>query len=357
MKIGILTFHCAYNYGAVLQCYALQTYLGKRGHDVHVIDYRPKAITNMYKICERKRLINRYFIRVITEWLLLCYRFRKNRKFEKFIKTQLFLAPVQSIFQKQYDVIIIGSDQVWNYNLTNGFDYFYWGKFEHPDSMMITSYAASMQDKWQSSFSQQIKNNLVNFSMISVRESALAAKLSELTERKIYRVVDPTLLLGADDWKKIAKLPHIEHPYLLLFQVENRNVKTEAIAKVIARQRGLQIVQFLTLVDCKTSRLALTTSPSEFLGFFQKASFVVCSSFHGTAFSLIFNKPFVSVRLGEGKDNRVGNLLESLNMEDHFVETIDLQNDYECNIDKEKFESLIKDSNNFISYIESGLNN
>ena len=354
MRIGILTFHCAHNYGAVLQCYALQEFLKHRGHDVCVIDYRPKAITSVYKLLTRKRIIRKNVFRVVKDLSLLFWRTKRYDKFENFINNKLQLAPVNTVLKNSYDIIIIGSDQVWNYNITNGFDKYYWGNFPHPENTRIVSYAASMQDNWPDELSPTIKKNLENFDYISVRESSLVRSLSKLTEgRRIYQVVDPTLLIDKEKWKSIAKKPKISRPYLLLFQVEGRNKKTEKIADELSKKNNLPIIRLTTSVDWHTSSKVRNTSPAEFVGLFMHASFVVCSSFHGTVFSLIFNRPFVSVRMGVGKDNRVGNLLQTFGLEHHFVDSIDMYADYQYNLDCNRFDTITAISKAYIKMLEN----
>lgn len=348
MRIGILTFHCAHNFGAVLQCYALQEFLKYRGHDVYVIDYKPKAITDVYRWFVLKRIIRKNLYRAAKELLLLYWKKKRYDKFEDFINNRLHLAPVESIMKNPYDMIVIGSDQVWNYNLTNGFDDYYWGNFPHPENTRIVSYAASMQDNWPEEISPTIRKNLENFDCISVRESSLAKKLSSLTcGRRIYQVADPTLLLTREMWASLAIKPQIFKPYLLLFQVEGRNKKTEQIAETLSQIKNLPIVRFTTLVDWHTTRNVQTISPADFVGLFMNASFVVCSSFHGTVFSLIFNRPFVSVRMGVGKDNRVSNLLQQLGLGNHFIDSLDYHNNYEYHIDSTKQEKMILNSDEY----------
>ena len=352
MRIGILTFHCAHNYGAVLQCYALQEFLTKKGHDVNVIDYRPKVITEVYKWFKKERIIRKNLFSALKELMLLPWKKRRYDQFRNFINCKLNLVPVGTITQKPFDVIIVGSDQVWNFNLTNGFDDYYWGKFPHPQGTIIISYAVSMQDSWPNEMSIRIKQNLENFSQISVRETSLATKLKEVSGgRNIFQVVDPTLLLNREDWDALAKESKVTKPYLLLFQVETQNEKAERIAQEMAKRKNLPIVRLSTLVSWETSHMVKNTSPEEFVSLFKNASFVVCSSFHGTVFSLIFNKPFVSVRMGVGKDNRVDNLLRQLGLTNHFVDVLNADSDYTYNSVSEGLKALKENSVDFINNV------
>lgn len=364
MRIGILTFHYAHNYGAVLQCYALQEYLKSAYSDaeVEVIDYRCPAIANGYKWHRGESLFSKNPLKSIKTSIRLLRNKIRFEAFETFIKTKLNLASVSTIFDNPYDIIIIGSDQVWNYNLTGGFDNYYWGEFKHPESTRIASYAASMQDSWSDNLSLKISTLLGNFNMISVRESTLAKKIQSLTGRQdIYHVVDPTLLIDSSKWNALAIKPHIKNPYLLLFQVEGNNPKTEQIAIQIAHIKKLAIVRLSTFVTRNTPWNLLATSPQKFIGLFKFADYIVCSSFHGTIFSLQFNKPFVSVKMGKGKDNRVGAFLNMIGLQHRFVDRYDTnieQSDYTPKISE--IEHIKELSQHFISDLikdEKGLDN
>ena len=321
MRIGILTFHSAHNYGAVLQCFALQQYLSKR-HDVYVIDYRPNSIVKGYHWFLWRRFVCKnplkMFVKSVREISLIRYRKKRFEGFNKFIENKIKLAEVSTIHSQPYDYIIIGSDQVWNYNLTNGFDDYFWGKIEIPTCTKIISYAASMHDSWPKEIDIQILDRLKNFTSISVRENQLALKLSKLLNKPIQTVVDPTLLLKKEQWELITRRI-IREKYLLLYQVE-QNQTTIDIAHKIANQLNLRLIAISAQVEGLNSKEIITSSPEDFVSLFRYANFVVCSSFHGTIFSLLFNVPFYSVRMGVGKDNRVASLLSDLSLENRFID-------------------------------------
>lgn len=357
MRIGILTFHAAHNYGAVLQCYALQEFLRSKGYEVEVIDYRLSAIVSGYHWYKSYRFIskNPYKLLKKTAYELRFIRKRKQRydAFESFIKKKMRLAPVEKIFSNPYDFIIIGSDQVWNYNLTNGFDPYYWGDFPHPPQTKIISYAASMHDNWPQSYDKTIIDKLNKFDSISVRETTLAEKLSLLLPNKeIHSVIDPTLLITKEQWDKISKRPSINYPYLFLYQVE-RSSKAEQIAQQIAREKNLRIVYLSALVDNINNKETIASSPEEFIGLFKYADFIICSSFHGTIFSLQFEKPFYSIKMGFGKDNRVGNLLSSLDKGDLFIDNYNPSRKYNHSIEnnKHKIEELRFNSYKYLNQV------
>lgn len=325
MRIGILTFHAAHNYGAVLQCYALQTTLENLGHSVSVIDYRNKQILKDYKIFDIHRFIMRNPISLIKRIIheISYYKIRKSRSlvFKTFIDNYLHLCPVNDIFDNPFDLIIVGSDQVWNYNLTGGFDAYYWGEIKRPKQTKIASYAASMQDSWSECYDNEIYKHLAKFDYLSVRENKLAVKLKRiLPTKKICTVVDPTLLLKVADWNKIAHSPEIGQPYLLLYQVDAIQT-AENIADVIAKERQLKVVKLFAETDKSHTPEVASSSPADFVGLFKHASFVVCSSFHGTVFSILYHKNFYSMKV-EGKNSRVETLLQAFGLESRMLSSL-----------------------------------
>ena len=149
MRVGILTFHCAHNYGAVLQCYALQEVLRGMGNEVEVINYCPSYLTDVYKVVNIHRVLSRNPLRMakrsIVEVLTLSNRIRRYRGFDRFINSWLTLSASRDV-TPDYDVYVMGSDQIWNPSLTHGFDGRFFGDFPFPkEGRKYVSYAASME--------------------------------------------------------------------------------------------------------------------------------------------------------------------------------------------------------------------
>lgn len=317
MKIGIITFHRASNYGAVLQCYALVTFLKQNGYDAEVVDYRARSIEATYKLFKFGSVHG-----FVSSLMHFCYRYKSNLNFRNFINTFLPLSP--QIYNsaseiKEYDILVIGSDQVWNKRITKGFDDVYWGNI--PNRKKIISYAASMGTEVE--YSKEdiniIRNNLKNFNAISVREQSLYNTICCLTEKSVNLVLDPTFLLSIDDYKKIAIKPSISN-YVLYYQMEyHKDTKTRVCE--IARQLGCQVV----VIGGKKEKYPIkynyfnsaSVSVCEFLGYIQNAKCVLASTFHGVAFSLIFNKDFYFV--ANGKTDRAKFLLESVGAKDRII--------------------------------------
>lgn len=328
MKIGILTFHCAHNYGAVLQCYALQEILKSFGYDVEIIDYRPSYILNYYKVFNFHRFTTRNPIKIIkssiNEILTIKYRLKRFQAFQSFIDEKFNLSKhiEKKDIPSNYDCYVLGSDQIWNPQITMGFDPIYFCYFKFPkNNKKYISYAASMETSILNEQEKTFyKNALQNFDEISVRENYLEKLLQPLTNKAIKTVLDPSLVADSAIWNSLAKRPSMNKKYVLIYQVRiDKN--TRRIAQIIANQLHTEVVEITASVDCrhlirKNSYQCL--SPEEFLGWIKYASCVVATSFHGIAFSIIFNKPFYSLKLGKG-DTRILSLLQNIQLEDRMI--------------------------------------
>lgn len=320
MKIGILTFHFARNYGAVLQCYALQRFLEDSGHQVQVIDYRPESLTKGYKVFDIKRFWGitpgKFYRKTSTELKVYQYRKARYQKFEDFVGSRLNLtSPVKGVDEfraDDFDLLIVGSDQVWNTRLTEGYDNMYWGKYRAQPERLV-SYAASGEDGFAAS--DQARQLLDAFTFISVREKSLADKMKALLQKEVYPVSDPTLLLRPEKWGELAENPGIDEPYLLYYQVRKSPYALEQ-ARQVAQERGLKFICLSAKSEDENSPEVASLSPEEFVGLFNNATYVVTTSFHGTAFSIIFGKDFLSADTTDGKGTRQKDLLSELGLED-----------------------------------------
>lgn len=329
MKIGILTFHCAHNYGAVLQCYALQEILKNIGHEVEVINYTPSYLTKEYKTFYWKRYVskNPYTLvkRVLSEIKLLNKRKERYNAFDQFVRKYLQLSPKYKKAKDippTNDIYIMGSDQIWNFNITRGGDPAYFGEFsfEKEDKIYI-SYAASMGKITSNNQEQKYLKKVLNkFDGISVREKDLQQHLQALTNKNIRIVLDPTLLLPQSYWDKILKRPKIEDNYILIYQVR-QDPNTTRIANIIGEKLNLKVIEITAYIREKgNTNIFETCSPEEFLGFIKYASFVITTSFHGTVFSILFKKDFYCIRLNDGGDGRSSSLLDILELSDRLIQ-------------------------------------
>lgn len=322
MKIGIITFQCAHNYGSVLQAYGLKEYLKSLGYSVNIINYRPGYIVNTYSKINLRYWLSRNpykcIIRLFVEFIVKPTRIKRWYAFEKFMNKYLELYPYNKNEKySDFYTLVLGSDQIWNPGLTGGkFDEVYFGG---KAKCNIVSYAASSRfeklSKQQKSF---FSDYLPNLKHISVREISLANLLQPLVNKEIITVVDPTLLAGRKIFDKIAVSPK-KKKYLLLYQIGQWK-ELNTLANKIAKKLNLEVIEIVSHPIIPKKGLVQTASPCEFIGYFQNASFIVTTSFHGLAFSIIYNKDFYCLKQNTNADLRLSSLLNKLNLGERFLE-------------------------------------
>ena len=300
MKIGIVTFHNSSNYGAVLQSFALQRALQKQTGDVVIVDYDNKFISKGLKRI-RLGLSLHYLYYAMQD----VRNFKKNSikiaKFKRFFKNRYLLTERMSkrrILKKGYplDLLISGSDQIWNPRLLKGFDRVYFGVF--PGVGARISYASSFGNYAfdDELYNKELKEYLSGYAKISLREKS--GLLTQVVGKEASEVLDPTLLLDANEWREYLELDRArgkQSGYLLVYALNDFD-HVISVAERIAEERGLAIYFIGNhKIRNKNVRVFCELGPEEFVAFFDGADYVVTNSFHGTAFSVIFQKQFVSV--------------------------------------------------------------
>ena len=328
MKIGILTFHNAYNYGAVLQAYALQTFLKQKGYNVQFIDYRNANVEKDYVLFKRKQILRKNVFYAAKYCINETYRYIKFKSFHKNVVSILNISsPIQGtddIKSMNYDVILIGSDQLWNTKITDGYDSFYWGFFPAGTSRKVITYAICMNVELLTDKDKEIiKRGLNNFSYLSVRESNLRNILESLSKKNIYMSVDPTFLLDRVSWKEVIEHNHsLPTKYVLVYAILESD-KVIKNAKKLADMKQMKLIIMKPIAEVKAFKgYYQPSSPFGFISAIAYADYVVTSSFHGLAFSLIFKKQFY-VMGDSGKNERMKSLLSNLDISERFIESID----------------------------------
>lgn len=324
MKIGILTFHRALNYGAVLQCYALMRYLQEHGHEVKIVDYRPDGIEKYRQFFPKDMVWKRqgFLMKLkgfLVSLLLLRKKIKARRAFDffldRYIPTTKRITKSNTACLNEFDCLIMGSDQVWSPTICDGFDPIYWGCFPHQNVKLIT-YAASIgghnyitEDMWQ-----EIGHMLNNYSAISVREEKLFSQIKERFLIQLSLVVDPTILLEKNHFDDIAIRPQVSD-YVLFFNLDTDPQAGEFALKIgeILQCKVISIVALQEFSHNKTGiEEIFSVTPQAFLGYFKYAKFIVTTSFHGTVFSVVFGKDFYSLKWEQS--DRAQNFLESLGL-------------------------------------------
>lgn len=325
MKVGILTYHNAQNYGAVLQCYALQQYIKKLGHDAIILDYRNERILLSYKLFRGRQLLVknpfRFLFRLCSELVLIKFRQKRRTIFDDFIQKKIVLEDFSEKIINTIDLVIVGSDQVWNVHLTDGFHNPYWGCFPFRYDGRLISYAASVGQFWSNADDGIAHKYLLNFSSISVREENAAKYIANLTCKTIEIVADPTMLLNTTQWDGFSINPLFPQKYVLLYEVR-RSHNALRIAKDIAKKNKIQLIRLPASIDRLSDIQYSNISPQEFLGYIKNAEYVICTSFHGTLFSIIFKRPFYAIYKNDGKNDRVENLLSIVNLKERIIDRV-----------------------------------
>lgn len=295
-KVGILTFQNALNYGAIFQTFALQSYLQKLGYDVEVINYKCKYTEKIYKpfYVSNGKILNAILRGVLFGMTIT----KKKKRFNRFsfnhisLTKEVYDIKELSLLSKKFDYIIAGSDQVWS-PISANFDAAYFLPFA--EDKQKVSYAASIGTNTVSSdIEKELKNRLDGFSCLSVREYSAKQLLQSIgIDKEIYVHVDPTLLLQEYEWNKMCSNRIIEDEYLLIFNVEKPKKDIE-FAKKYAFEHNLKIIYIndRTIKKDKAITYIKAPSPEDFLSLFKNANTVVTNSFHGTVFSIIFEKNF-----------------------------------------------------------------
>lgn len=356
MRIGILTFHRANNYGALLQCYALNRALNMLGHDAEVIDYRQPAIEKSYCKVGLQDINPLRPVRFLKS-LFLPQTLTRNIRYKRFLSfRKQFINCSEKIFSydnkliEGYDVIFIGSDQLWNSKWTNGLDDYYWGNFRHSVNTIIATYAVSMgKPEIDEDEKENIKHLLDNFDFLSVRENSLKSLLNNIINKDIKVTIDPTFLLRKEEWMKFVK-PE-KKKYVLIYPLIHTE-ETINIGKQIAKNHKLDYV----IIDYQSHWKPMKNhkqfvDPARFLNLIANAEYVVTSSFHGTAFSVIFERQFYSVVARGTTNTRISSLLRKFGLENRIISKEDFPSTMEIiayNNLKDRIDILVKKSMDYI---------
>lgn len=338
-KIGILTFHRAANYGAVLQAYALENAILKIDENVQVevVDYRCRKIEDSYALFNPntdnllKELLRMFFC-LRKRWVKRCI-------FDAFIDKYLILS--SKIYNRNsiktaendYDVFVSGSDQVWNDILT-GNDMTYCLDFVK-ESEKRYSYAASLGNTSGNKLVEaEYMSEIEKFRGISVRENETLVRMESLGRKDITVSPDPTLLLTKEKWLDFAKLgKKPDKPYILVYEL-TPGIKLVEFAKNLAAEKGMEILylneSYIRFRELKHLR---GVTPVDFVSLIANAGYMVTNSFHGTVFSVLCNTNFfVETEAEKSVNNRILHLLDIFQLQsrdisrnDGLAESIDWQ--------------------------------
>lgn len=327
-KVGIMTlYHKTYNYGAQLQAYALQKSVEKLGYECELINFQWSGIRTIMNYESGGKNVGRF------------------RAFSQAIPHSVRLYTPYNIEEcaDDYDIFICGSDQIWGANLN--MPVFVLPQITLsfvPEDKTKIAYAASMGGSVATErIRDALASSVARLDAISVRETSAIPFMSEMTGRQVTAVLDPTLLLPADEWRTVL-IPEDAGKYILVYSI-GKNVILDAAAKSLSEKLGYEVFS-LSYTDSDTA------GPKEFLGLIDNAEFVLTNSFHGTVFSILFHKQFLAFSVDTSspefsKNVRIIDLLHSVNLKDRFINdtTVDVEKRLTDTIDYNSVERILHD--------------
>ena len=357
MKVFVITNSSINNYGAILQAFALQKKLVELGADSYVLRKVDPPRSKLQKV-------KAFFTPKEHYTLKDNLHIRKSRKqySKKKAKLNLFYSSnikskvchsleEATILTSGVDAMIAGSDQIWSptAHMLSDFTTLQFGG----DYIRRYSYAASVGATYYDSASEQtLREGLKRFSSISVRESSTVHLVSSLTEKQVHQNIDPTLLYDESFWNNYVSERIIEKPYVFVYMLRPEPL-TLNVAKHVASKMGKDLYVISNRIIEGVNNIT-DAGLEDWLSYIKYADYVVTNSFHGTAFSVLFKKRFLSVSIA-GSGMRVSDLLDSVDLSDRIIESEnDLSKIYQS-IDWEHVETYLdryrKDATNYLKEI------
>jgi len=332
MKIGILTVPFNNNYGGFLQAYALKTVLEKMGHNVLFIN-RQRNPSKSLKFLGYRLLVKLHLIK----------DFIGDKKREISANTDVFkkkyLSPISPAYYSSkelkdclkygLDLLIVGSDQVWRYKYSlDSIDDFYFGFISGDNPIPRISYAASFGTDiidYPNNKIRIIKPLLTRFRAISVREESgidLLTKFFGVPASKVQAVLDPTLLLNVFDYLTLFQDINNEAGDYVFTYILDREIIGEEVLDQYITKKCLRRIDGKAQTGDLTS-LKMIEPVEKWLSNIYYADFVITDSFHGTVFSILFNKPFISIANPVRGITRLQDLLSRFGLKERLVTNLD----------------------------------
>lgn len=319
MRIGIVTFHNAINYGAVLQAYAMREFLRRRGHDVFFLNETETKSAGWIHSIFGKNVKS-----TVAKWK------KQIRKpgFRQFHRDKLEIKEEnekRSTCPSCFDALVVGSDQIWNpayLNTQQKEDHYF--LVNAPDSCLKIAYAASLgttalTDHWRDRFESHLKR----FNAISVREDSAVRTLQPLTDKTVTWVPDPVLLLTSYDYEREFSFQSTQEP--CVFSYFLRTARTQLIndlqTEILNFYGDTSIYESLPY-SLPSFLLRPPPSPGQWLRNIAASRFVTTNSFHAVAFSILFKKPFVVLPASghqRGMNTRFESFLNRLGLADRIL--------------------------------------
>lgn len=345
MKIGILTLPLNINYGGILQAYALQTVLEMMGHEAKIItlDYSAKTYP-FYQViyCFLRRVASRvtkktkidfYNINKESHYYAQLHK-KQSVNIDKFInqhiKCHLYRSLSEDVSQTDFDAFVVGSDQIWRRQYIQGTFKIYDAYMSFAQSWQVkrVAYAASFGvDHWDynQTETEKIKTLVKLFDAVSVREQSGVDLCSTYLNIKAVCLLDPTLLLGKEQYEQIIKhWPSASdqiHQGVLTHYVLDQSEEMDKLIEKVENDKGLTPFS-LDLYKAKVKNSLSLPSVEQWLTAFYNASFVITDSFHACVFCIIFHKPFIVMGNKRRGYTRFLSLLQTFGLEKNLITSV-----------------------------------
>lgn len=367
-KVGIITFQNSYNCGSMLESYALQNYLKKMKIDSELIDFSSQGQKEMYGTYFKSNSLKNIVKNIIIFPHIKKIR-KNNEMYKKFLKDNLITSKkinTKDDFKNlDYSSVIAGSDQVWNVTIPD-YDKAYFLQWVKNAKKIAyaPSFGAKNPVKYANNL-EEIKEMIADFDYLSIRENNGKKWIYDMIKRDVPVLIDPTLLLNADDYEKIvSKDMNINYKYIFLYCP---SFKTDIckFVKKISDKYNLPVIAwsaksfYVKNIGKLGFKLPEYENPSSYLYLIKNAELVFTTSFHGTIFSTIYKKKFFTIKNGEmyGDDDRVMTLINNLGLQDRLLEyKFDNNFDYLKDVDYSNYDNeLIKNKKIAENYLKESL--
>lgn len=326
-KVGIITFHNSRSYGACLQAIATVYMIRNMGYQAEVIDYVNLFEQKRYKADLDNFIVAMKYIRwKIKTWLSrdeywLQRAFGNTKQLYSDAISSEHYTKIEELSNLKYDVLLVGSDQVWNSQITEKLDTVF--LLDFGQSPKRISYASSMgSHRIEPNEEKLFRHCLKRFSFISVREKFAMEELRRILDIDVEIVLDPTLLLTKEQWTDYIlqvseRIPVPQEPYILTFFVgKNISFYREQVFQIKEKkQLPVYNIQTNKRKYISVDRVLAGVTCGEFVQWIQNAAYIITDSFHGTAFSLLYQKQFTSIS-NTVNPIRVKELLESVGLQE-----------------------------------------
>lgn len=348
-KVGILTFYLNHNYGSTLQCYALKKVIE------NITDYEVKVIPHtfvkkIYNGFGEKHLYDKYNKRIAM--------------FDDFLKNKIGCTDehIEVLNKKNaplYDYYVVGSDVIWDTYLT-GSDSAFFLDFAEEYNCIKIAYAPSLNGRSEDKLNTELFNMYIDkFDYLSVREEKDIEYIKRFTSKEVKKVLDPTLLLDDSAYNElIDNQRKKDKKFILVYLIYDETENIQMILNLINRvamEKDMEVIHFIynipNYIFGKRGKSFAFDGPMDFLWYIKNADLVITNSFHGTAFSIIFQKPFYSLIRKDSKVKTAA-LLYDLKLENRIwkpqikIEEVSFEIDY--SVANKRLQESIKESYDYL---------